>query len=158
MVETMLPGSLRQLVIAEFVADMRIAPIDILNTTLDLLEKSDLDHEAKLVTDTITAASKGGAGVRGLPDALYTLREGRIRQLLVDHDFTANGHQCSHCGYIAAEQITVCPFCGERDIRDLPDAVNEALLKALQNGVDVNIIRDNKELVDAGGIAATLRY
>lgn len=158
MVEDMLPGSLLKMVIAEFVADMHIAPIDILSTTLDLLAKSDQVKETKLVTDTITAASKGGAGVRGLPDSLYTLREGRVRQLLVVHDFEASGHRCTHCGYIAADQITVCPFCGEKDIQAVPDAINEALVKALQNGVEVNIIRENKELVDAGGIAATLRY
>jgi peptide subunit release factor 1 (eRF1) len=146
------------MVIAEFVADMHIAPIDILSTTLNLVAESDQEHETKLVADTITAASKGGAGVHGLPDALYTLREGRVRQLLVDHGFNASGHRCAHCGYIAADQITVCPFCGERDIRAVPDAINEALVKALQSGVDVNIIRGNKELVDAGGIAATLRY
>jgi peptide chain release factor subunit 1 len=156
--EEMLPGSLRKMIMAEFVADMHMAPVDILRTTLDLLAKSDQENENKLVTDTITAASKGGAGVRGLPDSLYTLREGRVRQLLVSHNYEASGHRCIHCGYIAEDQINVCPFCGERDIQPVPDVINEALVKALQNGVEVNIIRENKELDDAGGIAATLRY
>jgi peptide chain release factor subunit 1 len=158
LVEEMLPTTLRKMIIAEFVADMHMAPIEILNTTLALLAKSDQEKEAKLVTDTITAASKGGAGVRGLPDALYTLREGRVRQLLVSQGFAASGHRCNNCGYIAADQITICPFCGEREIQSVPDAINEALVKALQTGVEVNIIRDNSELDDAGGIAAVLRY
>lgn len=158
MVEDLLPGSLRKMVVAEFAADMRIAPVDILTTTLDLLAKNDQEQESKLVTDTITAASKGGAGVRGLPDALYTLREGRLRQLLISPDFKASGHECAHCGYITADQMTTCPFCGESDILARPDVINEALIKALQNGVEVNIIRGNKELTDAGGVAATLRY
>ncbi|MHB1356626.1 MAG: baeRF10 domain-containing protein [Anaerolineae bacterium] len=158
MVEDMLPGALRKMLIAEFVADMRIAPIDILTTTLEILARSDQAQETGLVTDTITAAFKGGTGVRGLSDALYTLREGRMRQLLVSHDFKASGYICTHCGYIASDQFPVCPFCGERDIQVVPDAINEALVRALQNGVEVKIIRGNKELDEAGGIAATLRY
>lgn len=154
----MLPGALRKMVIAEFNADVRIAPLDVLNTTQDLLQKSDQARESRLVTETITAASKGGAGVRGLGDALYTMREGRMRQLLVSDTVEAAGHACTTCHYLAVEPFSVCPFCGGREVTGLSDVVNEAIVRALKSDVVVNVIRNNQELDAAGGVAAVLRY
>ncbi|MHB9034796.1 MAG: baeRF10 domain-containing protein, partial [Anaerolineae bacterium] len=157
-VHEMLPGSLRKQVIGEFVADIRIGPMDILSLSNDLLTKTDQTRESELVSETITAAAKGGAGVRGLADALYTLREGRLRQLLVSGQLQSAGHACTHCHYLAVEPFTVCPFCGNRTVKQVDDVVNEAIVRALRSSVSVNIIRDNPELDAVGGVAATLRY
>jgi peptide subunit release factor 1 (eRF1) len=157
-VRDLLPIALKKSIIGEFTADMRISPVDILNTTQDLLVKSDQDAENQLVTSTITAAAKGGTGVRGLADTLYTLREGRARQLLVSSCLQAAGYTCKHCHYLAGEPFTACPFCGEKDVQETTDIVNEAILRALQGNVGVNVIRDNPELDREGGIAAVLRY
>lgn len=157
-VEEMLPVALRKNVIAKFTADMRISQQEILSITQELLAKSDQEREAQLVVDTITAALKGGAGVRGLADTLYTLREGRVRLLLVSNHVNSSGYECKHCGYLAVEAFTTCPFCGEKEIQEIPDVINEAIVNALRTGVEINIIRDNQTLDDAGGIAGVLRY
>ncbi|MCE5259916.1 MAG: hypothetical protein LLG44_12805 [Chloroflexi bacterium] len=154
----MLPAALRNKVVAEFPADIRISQQEILAITQELLALSDREREEHLVNDTITAASKGGAGVRGLADSLYTLREGRARQLLISTYLESAGYECAHCRYLAVESFTTCPFCGEKDVQAVPDVVNEAVVNALKAEVAVNVIRDNRILDDSGGIAAVLRY
>jgi peptide chain release factor subunit 1 len=157
-VKEMLPKALRSQVIGEFSADMESISNEILNRSLDILAQADLEEERKVVTDVITAAAKGGAGVIGLADTLYVLHQGRVRHLLVEEDFRASGFACASCGYIAAEHSVKCPFCGHEELTAVPDAVNRAIHKAVQTGADVNIVRQNEDLIQAGSIAAALRY
>lgn len=154
----MLPQPLRRTVIGEFVVDMQASPSEVLRLSLDVVAAVDLEAEQQLVDETVTAASKGGAGVIGLGDALYALREGRVRQLLVEETFHAAGHACSSCGYTTVESSGTCPFCGNHVMLDVPDAVNRAVMQALEGGATVNVVRHNETLLAAGGIAAVLRY
>jgi peptide subunit release factor 1 (eRF1) len=154
----MLPKGLREEVIGEFAADMEEPPAEILRRSLEVAMRADLKAEKSLVTQVLTAAAKGGAGVTGLTDTLSMVHQGRVRTLLVDEDFGAPGNVCGHCGYVSAEPLDRCPFCSYQEFAASTDVVNLAIHKALQAGADVNVVRDNEELLRAGGIAALLRY
>jgi len=154
----LLPKQMRSQIIGEFVADMEASPSEILNRSLDVAAQYDLEEEQRLVAEAITAAAKGGQGVVGLPDTLYVLHEGRVRQLLVEEDYHASGYACPNCGYVAAERSIKCLFCGHPELNEVPDAVNRAIQKAIQTGVEVNIVRHNEVLTKVGGIAGLLRY
>jgi peptide subunit release factor 1 (eRF1) len=154
----LLPKPLRSQVIGEFVADIEASPSEILNRSLDVAAQYDLEEEKKLVAEVITAAAKGGQGVVGLADTLYALHEGRVRLLLVEENCHASGYVCTSCGYVAADRSAKCLFCGNTEMSEVPDAVNRVIQKAIQTGVDVNIVRQNEALTKVGGIAALLRY
>ena len=111
-----------------------------------------------MVEAAITAASKGGAGVIGLADTLYALHQGQVRLLLVEENYHAAGHVCTHCGYVAAQASAKCPLCSYESLSETPDVVNRAIHKAIETGAAVNIVRHNEALAKAGGIAAILRY
>ncbi len=154
----LMPVAMRESVIGEFPADIESTPTEIMNRSMSLLEEVTAAEERELVTAVVTAASKGGLGVTGLPDTLYALQEGRVRQLLVDDAYAAAGFRSASCGYVGAEYSPTCPFCGAHDMAPVPDAVNRAIHRAIQTGADVNVIRDNDELRGSGSIAALLRY
>ena len=157
-VKELLPKQMRGRIIGEFVADMDASARQILNRSLDLAAQVELEEEERLVSEVITAVAKGGPGVIGLADALYVLRQGRVHQLLVAEGFHASGYVCTNCDYVSAEHSDRCPFCGHDQMTEIPDAVNRAIHKAIQTGAEVNVVRQNEQLAQAGSIAAVLRY
>jgi len=154
----LLPHPVREHVIGEFAVDMEASAKEILVRALDVAGRVDLAEEKRLVEQAITAAAKGGAGVTGLVDTLYSLQHGRVQVLLVDEAYQAAGHVCGDCGYVFAEPAETCPLCKGSQISSSTDIVNVAIHKAVQTGADVNIVRSNEQLGKAGGIAALLRY
>jgi peptide chain release factor subunit 1 len=157
-IKDLLPKQLQSQMVGEFAADMEATPKEILTKSLGIVADADQAQEQKMVSDAITAAAKGGAGVVGLADTLYALYRGQVRTLLIEEEYHAPGYVCGNCGFVAAEKLDPCPVCNQSAITEMPDIANRAIEKALQTGADVNIVRENDELSRAGGIAATLRY
>jgi peptide chain release factor subunit 1 len=157
-VADLLPNDLRRMVIGEFVADMVAPPNELLRLSLDVATQVELEQERELVTLAITAAAKGGAGTIGLDDTLAALHSGRVRQLLVEENYQAAGYVCSKCGYVSVTKHNKCPLCGSTEIVKTADVVNLAIHKAIEMGTNVNIIRQNPDLITAGGMAALTRY
>jgi len=156
--QDLLPDPLRRKVIATFIADMEATPKSLLSMSLDVAAQVDWEEEQRLVDQAITQAAKGGAGTIGLADTLYQLFQGRVHQLLVAEDLQAEGYVCARCGYVAAVRSTPCPLCGYDEMVKTSDAVNLAIAKAIETGASVNVVRANDKLMQAGGIAALLRY
>ena len=157
-VKELMPNALREMVIGEFTADMEATPNEVLQHSLEVAAAAQRAEEERLVSEAVTAASKGGAGAIGLEDSLYALREGRVRTLLVQDDLQASGHQCLSCGYLSVTEVARCPFCSSEAIEAVPDVVNRAIQQALRAGTEINIVRQNDALRRAGDMAALLRY
>jgi len=154
----MMPKPLQECVIGQFTVDLQASPKEILDLSLGVAYKADLEAERRLVEEAITAAAKGGTGVIGLHDTLYALHQGRVRHLLVAENYHTAGYVCTHCGYAAEERVERCPFCQHEEMEEAPDVVNWAIRKAMETGAEVNIVRQNEALNQAGGVVATLRY
>lgn len=157
-VQELLPRALQEMVIGELTANMQVGTNDLREAALQLAARWDAQAEGALVQQAVTAAAKGGAGSTGLADTLYSLHQGAVRTLLVAEDFHAAGYVCDSCGYVGTEPAAACPFCHQAAVRPAPDVVNLALFKALQTGAQVNVVRGNVSLQEAGGIAALNRY
>ena len=157
-VKEMLPHSLRERVTGEFNIDVQATPAEILDRSLDVATQSDWEEEQRLVSDVITAAASGGAGVIGLADTLSMLHQGRVRLLLIDEALHTPGWVCPQCGYVSTEQGGSCPLCQYDAIEETSDVVDVAIYKALQTNTEINVIRQNPEFTAAGGIGALLRY
>ena len=157
-VKALLPAVLRRELIGEFAVNMAARATEVLERSLDIALHADTEEERHLVNEAITAANKGEAGVIGLADCLYSLQEGRVHLLLVDEEYSTSGIMCAQCEYIAPSLSGACPFCGGTEFRKVADAVDRAIHKAIKTGAGVNVVRENKTLREAGGIAALLRY
>ena len=157
-VREMLPNELQDHILGEFAADMQSLPKELLDRSAEIAYQADLGEERRLIAQAITAAAKGTAGTTGLADTLYALHQGNVQQLLVEESYYSAGSVCTKCGYLASQDSVTCPLCGHDALVETPDMVNLALHKALETGAEINIVRQNKELTEAGGIAAITRY
>ncbi len=154
----LLPPSVQEKVLGEFSIGMEAPADQVLDMSLDVARQADLKRERELVQAAITAAAKGDPGATGLSDTLYALYQGRVRTLLVDENYYQAGWVCANCGHVLIEAAEECPLCHHQEILETQDIVDLAIHKAIETGAEVNIVRGNEKLAEAGGVAATLRY
>jgi len=157
-VKELMPHALRSKLIGEFSVDMAATPNEVLQRSLEVAVAAQQAEEEQLVSEAVTAASKGGPGAVGLDDTLWALREGRVRVLLIQEDAHASGYRCRECSFLTGSEVARCPFCSSVEIQAVPDVINLAILQALKAGAEVNIVRQNQSLRQVGNIAALLRY
>lgn len=154
---SMLPKPLQEQVVSSLPIELTASKAEIERRSLEAIAEAERESERELVEQVITAATKGGAGVIGLADTLGTVHEGRVRVLVVAKGYTARGYRCQECGYLAAQEIEVCPFCGGRT-EEVDDAVDLIVRKVMEGGGEVEVVRESDELEKAGSIGAFLRY
>ena len=156
--QELLPKSLSSRIAGTFAVGRSTGIDDILERSWQIMQQVEQQEEEKLVEEMVTAARKGGLGVTGLADTLYRLHEGRVRVMVMAEGFAASGYQCSSCGYVAAQNMPKCLFCGGEEIQPVEDAVNLAVHKAMETGAKVEVVSEQEPLEQAGGIGAILRY
>jgi peptide subunit release factor 1 (eRF1) len=106
----------------------------------------------------MVAGWKRGTGAAvGLSDTLAALQEHRAGILLVSAGYEASGYRCQHCRYLMLIERDECPLCGG-DVQHVDDLVDTMTHRALEQAVEVEIVRDNAKLDEAGGVGALLRY
>ncbi len=155
--QDMLPKELQEQVVGSFPAAMTASEAEVLDRSLEIIAEVEREREEELVESAITTAAKGGAGVIGLADTLGAMHEGRVHILLVDEGYKATGYRCQQCGYIAAQAKEKCPFCDGK-VKQIDDAVDLIVREVIDQGGQVEVVRDSPDLKKAGHIAALLRY
>ncbi len=153
----MLPKSLKEQVVGTISIEISASEPEILERSHEAIEAAKRAREAELVQQMVTAANKGGAGAIGLADTMAALQEGRAREVLVAEGFQASAYRCENCGYLSAQKMDACAYCGG-SMRKIQDAVDTVVRRAIEQGVDVELVVDNDDLVRAGSIGAILRY
>ena len=151
-----LPKAWQSLIVGTFPMNMTANHTEVLARATDIALQAEHTREARLVKNIITTAAKGKDGVVRLDDTLGAVHEGRVQVLAVQEGYRAPGYQCEGCEYITTQKLDVCPFCGKKFV-EIEDAVEMAVRKVMQTGVNVEIVRDNPEL-NKVGIGALLRY
>jgi peptide subunit release factor 1 (eRF1) len=155
--QELLPKELQEQVVGSFPTAMTASEAEILDRSLEIIAEVEREREKELVERAITAAAKGGPGVIGLADSLGAMYEGRVHILLVDEGYRAMAYRCRQCGYIAAQAKEECPFCGG-GVEKIDDAVDLIVRQVIDQGGQVEVVRDSPDLRRAGHIAALLRY
>ncbi len=155
--QAMLPKALQKRLVGTLTLQMDATASQVLDHVAELIRQHNRDRQARMVEETITAAAKGAGAVTGPADTFYSVHQGRVRTLVVEQDFEADGYQCMACRYISAEPITKCPFCGDR-LEPITEAVNRVIRKTIEAGGRVETVVDNSALAEAGHIGAILRY
>jgi peptide subunit release factor 1 (eRF1) len=154
----MLPKELQEQVVGSMPLDMAASKTEVLDRSLEVIQEVDRRRKEELVEQLITAAtSKGGHGALGLDDTLAAVQEGRAHILVVAEGYIATGYGCQNCGYVAARELEECPFCGG-EVAQTEDAVNTIVRRAIELGMEVEVVRGSAALEEAGSIGAILRY
>jgi peptide subunit release factor 1 (eRF1) len=152
-----LPKAVQAKVIGSFTIDTDAPASEIQALSMGLIEEVAQEREGELVKDLIANWKRGGAAAMGLSDTLAALQEHRASIVLIAAGYEASGHRCQECRFLMLTEREVCPLCGG-SIEHVDDLVETMTHRALEQGVDVEIVRGNEELEEAGSVGALLRY
>ncbi len=153
----LLPKTWQSLVMGSFPISMTASHAEVQERAMELLQAAELKREIRMVDQLITAAAKDQAGVVRLEDTLGAIHEGRVQTLVLLEGYRAPGYRCQGCEYLTTQKIDLCPFCGH-EFEEIADAVEMAVRSVLQAGGEVEVLRENSVLENAGKIGAFLRY
>ena len=153
----MLPRAVSEKIVGVFHAEMFANVNDVFEKVKPVISESESMAEKAIVSDLLTAAGKGQNAVIGIEDVLNALQEGRIMKLVFIKDFKDEGYECRNCRNLSKQRVSVCPYCkgGMEEVNYLIDL---AAQRAVEQGSQIEVIAENKELLDAGGIGAFLRF
>ena len=151
-----LPRSQQSLVMGTFPMDMTASHDEVLRKAMEVAAEAEQKREEKLVEAVITAAAKGKEGVVRLDETLSMVHDGRVMTLVVSDGYRAPGYRSTACGFVTAQEMETCPFCGS-GFEKIEDAVEHAIRKVMADGGEVEVVRGTK-LEEAGKIGGLLRY
>jgi peptide subunit release factor 1 (eRF1) len=152
-----LPKAMQEKVIGTFAIDPAAPSNEVQARSMDLIEDVAEKREAELVEEMIAGWKRGSGGVVGLSDTLVVLQEHRAGTLLVGAGYEASGFRCQSCRYLMLTERDECPLCGGV-VEHVEDLVDTMTHRALEQGVDVEIVRGSQALEEAGSVGALLRY
>lgn len=152
-----LPKAIQDRVIGTFPIDPDATVGEVQARSMDLIEDVAEKREKELVDEVIAGWKRGSGAVAGLSDTLVALQEHRAGVLLVAAGYEASGYRCQSCRYLMLTERDECPLCGGT-VEHVEDLVETMTHRALEQGVDVEIVRGNQQLEEAGSAGAILRY
>jgi peptide subunit release factor 1 (eRF1) len=153
----LLPKVWQSLIVGTFPMSMTASKNEVLERALLIGQDAEHRREIQLVDAAVTGAAKGRGGVIRLDDTLTAVHEGRVHTLLITDGFRAPGYRCQGCGYVTAQKLDSCPFCG-KNFEQIPDAVEMAVHKVMELGGDVEVLPNGESGKEFGNIAGLLRY
>ncbi len=155
--QELLPKEMQEQVVGSMSVDMMASESEVLDRSLEVIQRVQQQREKELVEWMITAAAKGELGAIGLADTMAAVQEGRVHILIVAEGYHAPGYRCANCGYTTAQELSECGFCGAEMART-EDAVDAVIHQAVDMGVEVVVVKGSEDLEKAGSIGAILRY
>jgi peptide subunit release factor 1 (eRF1) len=153
----LLPKVVQDRVIGTFTIDFAAPVSEVQSLSMDLIEELAERREGELVDSLVANWKRGSGGVVGLSDTMTALLEQRASHLLVSAGYEASGFRCQNCRYLMLVEHEECPLCGGQ-VEPVEDLVDTLTHRALEQGTEVEIIRDNETLESAGSIGALLRF
>jgi peptide subunit release factor 1 (eRF1) len=154
---SLLPKTWQSLIVGSFPISMGASHADVMERAMEIGKRTEEEREQKLLQTIITGAAKKRGGVMGLDLTLNAIHEGRVQRLLIAEGFRAEGFRCKSCGFITAQELPVCNYCsGQFD--KIPDAVELAVRRVLQDGGEVDVLHESAALSEHGNIGGLLRY
>jgi len=156
--QELLPKAMQAKVIGSFSISADAPEAEVQTRSMEVIETAAQEREAEWVEQLIAGWKRKTGSVVGLADTLVALQEGRVGILLVSAGYEALGYRCQNCHYLTLKDNSKsCGLCGGT-LEAIPDVVDNAVHRALSQGVEVEIVRGIEELVKVGDIGGILRY
>lgn len=152
-----LPKTIQDKVIGSFSADLDASVAEVQARSLEVIEKVAEERETELVDAMVAGWRRGSGATAGLSDTLAALQEHRPRILLVSAGYEVGGFRCQSCRYLMVNGREECPLCGSR-VERVEDLVETMVHRALEQDIEVEIVRGNATLDEVGSLGALLRY
>jgi len=156
--QELLPKAIQAHVIGSFPISTDASESEVQFRSMEIIEAAAQEREAERVQQLIAGWRRSSGSAVGLADTLVALQEGRVGVLLVAAGYEASGCRCQNCHYLTLKgNSELCALCAG-SLEAIPDVVDNAVHRALRQGVEVEIVRGISELVEVGSIGGILRY
>jgi peptide chain release factor subunit 1 len=126
---------------------------DIMNLFFEQERQSEHDLWGKIRSEYL----HGGLGVVGLDEVLMAAKAGRVEKMIVNRTFKPIGRRCRNCENLDPAAGDACSVCGSQSLFEV-DVVNEIVEMLKLSGAETDFADSIQTLIDAGEIAALLRY
>jgi len=153
----MLPKAVVERIIGTFRAEMFANVNDVFEKVKPAINEYESAEKKAVVSELLTAAAKGKNAVVGTENVLSALQEGRVMKLVFVKSFEDSGYACGNCRHLSKQKTPACPYC-KGVMEEVNYLIDLAAQKAVEKGAVIEVITDSKELSDAGGIGALLRF
>ncbi len=158
---TTVKGMLRKTVLDRVIGTVKIEmfakPDEVQKKIEPIVYEDEQRKKEETVKILIAKAMKNENAVVGVDNVLNALQEQRVMRLLVLKDFKTVGYACAACGYLTSQKVDACPYCKGK-VESSESIIETAVEKAVQQGSVVEVVAENGELMNAGGIGAFLRF
>jgi peptide chain release factor subunit 1 len=124
---------------------------------MDLFFKQERQSEQDLWEKIRSEYLRGGLGAVGLDEVLSAAKAGRVEKMIVNRTFKPGGKRCRNCKNLDLGEVETCSACGSKSLFEI-DVVNEIVEMLKLSGAETDFAHPIQTLVDAGEIAALLRY
>lgn len=122
-----------------------------------LLQKITREKAEILARKALDEAASLGRGTVGPEATVDALQNHQIERLILDSQFHASGWACDDCARLGSGGTPAhCPYCGGK-IRPI-DLSEEIACRATAQGLSLSFTYHFSPLLQAGGVAATLKY
>lgn len=155
--QDLLPKSLQDKVIGSFAVEFGAPVTEVQSRSMDLIEQVAIRREVERVDALLAGWKRSSGATVGLSDTLAALQEHRAGTLVLAAGYEAPGYRCESCRFLMMTQRDECPLCGGT-VAEVDDLVETMTHRALQQGVEVEIVRGNDQLDEVGSVGALLRY
>jgi peptide chain release factor subunit 1 len=152
-----LPKSWQSLIVGTFPMSMTASHREVLDKAMQIGKEGEFRKEEQLLKKLVTGAAKERGGVLNLDETLGAIHDGRVQALVIRDGYRASGYRCKGCGYITAQALTTCQFCGSQ-FEQIPDAVEMAVHRVMKSGGDVEVLQYEHKVDGFENIGALLRY
>lgn len=165
LLERELPPRYQQRMAGTFRCEPHASDAEIVTKALACAQRAEQVEEARRVDELLEAlahrspaiwGSGGSRAVRGVDDTLLALTERRVRRLLLVRGKHLPGSACDNCGTLTST-AGGCPTCAS-PLRPVPDVLEEAVERALEEGAEIEFVTDSPALEAMGGVGALLRF
>ncbi len=157
MVKGILNKGILEKVIGTVKVEMFAKNDDVIKKVEPVVAAYEKEKNNAMVKDLVAKAMKNERAVLGLDNVLHVLQEQRVMRLVYSRQYRASGFSCPSCNALATQPADACPYC-KGPLTPVDTIVDLAGQKAIQQGAPIDVIDANKELEDAGGIGAFLRF
>jgi peptide chain release factor subunit 1 len=152
-----LPKSWQSLIVGTFPMSMTASKVEVLERAMQIGNEAEYRKEEQLLKKLVTGAAKDRGGVLNLDDTLGAVHDGRVQALVIQDGYRALGYRCLGCGYITAQVLPACQFCGSK-FEQISDAVEMAVYRVMKAGGEVEVLQHEHKVNGFENIGALLRY
>jgi peptide subunit release factor 1 (eRF1) len=157
-IEPHLNTTLKQKLAGRFVVDVGTASAeDVREHAERILTETMLAEQTGLIREVIGEAQRNARGAVGLKHVLNALERQEVQTLLVLRGFKAQAVECTNCRHLDTRMVKTCAVCAH-ETRELSDVSDALVDLALRNGADIRFIDDDPDMIEAGNVAALLRF